>query len=269
MRPLVSVITPIYNGEKTIEKTIKSVLEQTYNKFEMIIVDDLSSDNTVNIIKKYQKKDKRIKLFILNKKGGASGARNFALKKATGKYIAFLDGDDLWKKNKLEKQVNFMEDNDIYFSYTDYSYIDSEGNNLNQYRKCPKKISYFRMLLGDSVGCLTVMYNKDKVGKIKIPDLKKRNDYALWCVILKKVKVGYKYNEILSIYRKSSESLSSGKKYKLLKYHYRMHREVNKLNVVCSLFFTITNTFNYFINRYIKDRRINSDKINKVMVNKL
>lgn len=256
MKPLVSIVTPVYNGEKTIDKTIESVINQTYNKFEMIIVDDLSNDKTVDIIKKYQKEDDRIKLFILDKKGGASGARNFAIKKATGKYVAFLDGDDLWKEDKLEKQVKFMEDNNIYFSYTDYCYIDNDGNDLKQYRKCPKKVSYYRMLLGDSVGCLTVMYNRKAVGKIKIPELKKRNDYALWCLILKKVRIGYKYNEILSMYRKSSESLSSGKKYKLLKYHYKMHRKVNNLNVFSSVFFTITNIMVYLCNRCIKDRKV-------------
>ena len=256
MKPLVSIVTPVYNGEKTIGKTIESVINQTYDKFEMIIVDDLSNDKTVDIIKKYQKEDDRIKLFILDKKGGASGARNFAIKKATGKYVAFLDGDDLWKKDKLEKQVKFMEDNNIYFSYTDYCYIDNDGNDLKQYRKCPKKVSYYRMLLGDSVGCLTVMYNRKAVGKIKIPELKKRNDYALWCLILKKVRKGYKYNDVLSVYRKSRESLSSGKKYKLLKYHYQMHRKVNELNTVSSAFFTITNTINYFGNRYIRDRKL-------------
>ena len=103
MKPLVSIVTPVYNGEKTIGKTIESVINQTYNKFEMIIVDDLSNDKTVDIIKKYQKEDDRIKLFILDKKGGASGARNFAIKKATGKYVAFLDGDDLWKKRQIRK----------------------------------------------------------------------------------------------------------------------------------------------------------------------
>lgn len=255
MEPLVSIITPVFNSEKTISKTIESVLKQTYNNFEMIIVDDVSEDKTVSIVKKYSKKDERIKLYELEKKGGASAARNLAIQKATGKYIAFLDGDDLWKKDKLEKQVKFMETNKIYFSYTDYSYIDEDGNDLNMYRKCPKKMSYFRMLLGDSVGCLTVMYNRKAVGKIKIPELRKRNDYALWCVILKKVKVGYKYNEMLSLYRKNTNSLSSGKKYKLLKYHYQMHREVNHLNVLLSSFFTIMNVFNYLCNRYIKDRK--------------
>ena len=256
MEPLVSVITPAFNAEKTIGKTIESVLKQSYKNLELIIVDDISSDNTVEIVKRYQRKDSRVKLFILEKKGGASGARNLAIKEAKGKYIAFLDCDDLWKKDKLKKQINFMEKNNIYFSYTDYSYIDSKGKSLEKYRKCPRKMSYFRMLIGDSVGCLTVIYNSEKTGLIQIPSLKKRNDYAIWCAVLKKVRVGYKYDEILSLYRKSSNSLSSGKKIRLLKYHYQMHRKANKLNVFESIFFTITNTLNYFVNRYIRDRKL-------------
>lgn len=256
MEPLVSIITPVYNGSETIKKTTESVLNQTYKNFEMIIVDDASDDDTDKIVKKYEKKDNRIKLVTLSKKGGASVARNIAISEAKGKYIAFLDGDDLWKKDKLEKQIKFMEENNIYFSYTDYSYIDKDDMNMGIYRKCPKKMSYFKMLLGDSVGCLTVIYNREKTGKIEIPKLKKRNDYALWCIILKKVKVGYKYNEILSLYRKNNDSLSSGRKYKLLKYHYQLHRKVNKFNPIISTLLTIANTLNYFCNRYVRDRKI-------------
>ena len=256
MEPLVSIITPVYNGEETIGKTIESVLNQTYKNFEMIIVDDVSEDNTIKVVKDYEKKDSRIKLITLTKKGGASVARNKAISKANGKYIAFLDSDDLWKKDKLEKQIKFMEDNDIYFSYTDYSYIDEQGNDMGIYRKCLRKMSYFRMLLGDSVGCLTVIYNREKAGKIEIPKLKKRNDYALWCVILKRVKVGYKYNEILSLYRKNTTSLSSGKKHKLLKYHYQLHREINGFNPIITIILTITNIINYICNRYIRDRKL-------------
>lgn len=151
-----------------------------------------------------------------------------------------------------------MKENSIAFSYTDYEYIDENNNKLAIYRKCPRKMSYFRMLLGDSVGCLTVIYDREEVGSIRIPNLKKRNDYALWCVVLKKVRKGLKYNEILSLYRKNfnSGSLSSGRKYKLLKYHYQLHREVNHLSVLASLFFTITNTINYLGNKYIRERKL-------------
>ncbi len=258
MKPLVSIITPVYNGEKDIDNTIESVINQTFKDFEMIIVDDMSTDNTANIVEKYQKNDNRIKYFLLEEKGGASAARNLAIKKASGKYIAFLDGDDLWYPEKLEKQINFMVKNNYFFTYTDYEYIDEKGNKLNIVRKCPPKMSYHRMLLGDSVGCLTVIYDANEVGKISIPSLRKRNDYALWCVILKKIKYGYKYDEILSCYRKgeNNNSLSSGSKIRLLKYHYQVHRRINKFNPIKSLYFTMTNGVNYIINRTVREKKI-------------
>lgn len=257
-KPLVSIITPSYNSEKYIADTIDSVLAQDYKNFEMIIVDDISTDNTCKIVEDYAKKDKRIKLLTLSQKGGASQARNMALKEAKGKYIAFLDSDDLWKKDKLVKQVDFMERHNYYFTYTDYEYMDYKGNLINKKRVCPKNVSYFKMLLGDSIGCLTVMYNAEKVGKLSIPKLNKRNDYALWCLALKKVKHGYKLDEILSVYRLNDNtySLSSGKKRSLLKYHYEMHRKINYFNPLVSLFLTFTNGINYIINKKIRDKCI-------------
>lgn len=259
MKPLVSIITPVYNGEKNISYTIDSVLNQTLDDFEMIIVDDISTDDTKKVINEYAKRDKRIKFYTLTKKGGASAARNFAINKSKGRYIAFLDGDDLWQCDKLEKQIRFMKENNIAFSYTDYEYIDENNNQLNIVRKCPKKMSYFRMLFGDSIGCLTVVYDTKKVGKVQIPEIEKRNDYALWCRILKKVRKGYKYDEVLSMYRKSNSSLSSGKKTHLLKYHYVMHRNINGFNPIVSLFFTGTNGINYILNKVVREkiRRIN------------
>lgn len=256
MKPLVSIITPVYNGEDNIGHTIESVVNQTLKDFELIIVDDLSTDNTKNIVKEYAKNDSRIKFYTLEKKGGASAARNLAIEKAKGRYIAFLDGDDMWQEDKLEKHINFMKENDIAFSYTDYAYIDEDNKQLNIVRKCPRKMSYFRMLLGDSVGCLTVIYDSKKVGKISIPEIEKRNDYALWCRILKKVKRGYKYDDVLSFYRKTTGSLSSGSKFGLLKYHYEMHRKINGFNPVVSLFFTGTNGVNYVINKKIREKKL-------------
>lgn len=255
---LVSIITPMYNSEKFIEATIKSVINQTYKDWEMIIVDDCSTDNSPNIVKPYVEKDSRIKYIRVEFNQGVSHARNVALKEASGQFIAFLDSDDIWKKNKLKKQVEFMEKNDYYFSYTDYEYIDEDGKRINIYRNCPKKVSYFNMLLGDSIGCLTVMYNAEKVGKLQIQKLDKRNDYALWCLALKKVKRGYKLDEILSKYRvsNSQQSLSSGKKKKLLKYHYQMHKQVNGFNSIVSLFFTMTNVVNYIFNKKVRDKKI-------------
>jgi len=257
IKPLVSIVTPSYNCEKYIASTIESVLNQTYSNFEMIIVDDISTDKTTDIIKKYQKKDKRIKLIVLDKKGGASIARNRAIKEAKGKYIAFLDSDDMWYEEKLEKQITWMENNSINFSYTDYEYINENNEKLNIKRVCPKKMSYFRMLLGDSIGCLTVVYNREKTGLIQIPRIDKRNDYALWCVILKKLEKGYKYDEILAKYRKTnSGTLSSGSKFKLIKYHYQLHHEINKFNSIMSCLFTFTNIINFILNKKVREKNL-------------
>lgn len=256
MEPLVSIITPCFNSEKYIRQTIESVLNQTYKNFEMIIVDDISEDKSVEIIKEYASKDNRIRLFESTEKIGASGARNLALREMKGKYAAFLDSDDLWAKEKLEIQVRFMEENNVDFSYTDYGYVDEKDNELDIVRKSPKKTTHFSMLIGDSLGCLTIMYNATKCGLMQIPSLKKRNDYALWCMVLKKLKTGKKCPGKLAMYRKSSNSLSAGKKSKLVKYHYKVHRIVNKFGVLRASFFTVSNIINHIINIKIRDRKI-------------
>lgn len=262
MEPLVSIVTPCYNSEKYIRQTIESVLNQTYKNFEMIIVDDVSTDKSVEIIKEYQEKDSRIKLIEAKEKIGASGARNLALREMKGKFVAFLDSDDLWAKEKLEKQVKFMQENNVLFSYTDYGYVDEEGNVLDMIRISPNKTTHFSMLIGDSLGCLTIMYDAEKCGLMQIPSLKKRNDYALWCMVLKKLKEGKKCPGVLASYRKSSNSLSGGKKSKLVKYHYKVHREVNKFDVIRASFFTVANILNHIVNIKIRDRKIRKGVVN-------
>ena len=253
---LVSIITPCYNASRYISETIESALKQSYKNFEMLIIDDCSTDKSATIIKSYQKKDNRIKYIKLEKKGGASLCRNRGILEAKGKYVAFLDSDDLWNEDKLAKQVDYMQKNNIAFCYSDYNYIDSNSESLNIMRKCPKKVSYLSMLLGNSIGCLTVIYDSEKTGLIQIPKLDKRNDYALWCKILKDVRVGYKYDEILASYRKNDSSLSSGGKVKLLKYHYQMHRKVNKFNCILSSFLTITNGMTFLCNKLFREKTI-------------
>jgi len=179
-KPLVSIITPSYNAEKYIEETILSVINQTYTNWELIIVDDISTDGTLEIIKDFSAKDSRIKWYELNEKGGASIARNMAIRESSGKYIAFLDADDVWKTEKLEKQVEFMETKQCDFSFHNYELINENSVCLNVLRKAPRKISYRRALLGCSIGCLSAMYNAERVGKVQIKRLDKRNDDALW-----------------------------------------------------------------------------------------
>lgn len=255
----VGIITPAYNSGGTIEKTLESILKQSYKDFEVFVVDDHSSDKTVEIVKRIAKKDKRVRLLQLKGKKGAAAARNLAIKSIeenpSFKYVAFLDSDDYWRKNKLKTQIDFMKKTGVAFSYGDYDIVDKTTGKIYRRRISPSKMSYFRMLIGCSVGCLTVMYDKDVVGHIEIPNLPKRNDYALWCVILKKVKKGLKYPGVLAVYDRSPNGVSSGNKTYLVKHHYRMHRDSNHFGPVVAGFFTVTNIVNYINNVIVREKK--------------
>jgi len=237
---LVSVIMPTYNCGKYIEESIQSVINQTYKNWELIIVDDCSKDNTEKIVSSYSRKDNRIKYIKFNENYGAAIARNTAIKQANGKYIAFLDSDDIWKNNKLEKQIKFMKDNNYYFTYTNYQLIEEDGRKKNKIVTGPKKIGKIGMYNYCWLGCLTVIYNKEKIGNIQIENLDKNNDYAMWLKIVNKEKC-YLLNEELAYYRIRSFSISNQKRLKLIKYHYKLFRKGEKQNIVFSLFNTFRN----------------------------
>ena len=255
----VGIVMPAYNSGEIIEKALRSVMGQSYSDFEVFVVDDHSTDKTVEIVKKLAKEDKRIHLIQLKDDRGAAAARNLAIKRIEEdpslKYIAFLDSDDCWRKDKLKTQIEFMKKNKVAFSYGDYDICDIVTGRIYRRRICPAKMSYFRMLIGCSVGCLTVVYDKDAVGHVEIPNLPKRNDYALWCVILKKVRHGMKYPGVLAIYDRSPGSLSSGGKAHLVKHHYRMHRDANRFNPLVASFFTATNIVNYINNIVVCEKK--------------
>lgn len=260
----VGIVMPAYNSGGTIEKSLNSVLEQSYPDFEVFVVDDHSTDKTADIVKSIRKKDKRVHLLQLKSEKGAAAARNLAIKTIENdtsiKYVAFLDSDDYWRKDKLKTQIEFMKNNKIAFSYGDYDIYDVVTGKIYKRRISPKKMTYHRMLIGCSVGCLTVMYDKDIVGHVSIPNLPKRNDYALWCRILKEVHKGLKYPGILAVYDRNPNSVSSGSKTHLIKYHYRMHRQCNHFNPLTSGFFTITNIINYIGNITIREQEISDGK---------
>lgn len=230
---LVSIIMPTYNCAKFIGKTIESVIAQTYENWELIIVDDCSKDNTEEVVSKY--KDNRIKYHRLENNSGAAVARTEAMKKARGSYMSFLDSDDLWKKDKLEKQLEFMNKNNYNFTCTEYEQIDEEGNMLNKVIKVKKRADYNRILLDCPVGNSTVMYNVEKLGKFEVPNIRKRNDDALWLQILKKEKYIYGMPDILMEYRIRSNSISSNK-LSLVKYHWQLYRKIEHLSVFRSVF---------------------------------
>lgn len=245
--PLVSIITPLYNSEKFIKETLESVLNQTYKNWEMIIVDDCSSDRSVEIVEKYQQKDERIKLLKNKKNLGGAGARNRGIESARGKYIAFLDSDDLWKNNKLEKQIIFMEKNNVLFSYSNYERIGENGERLNIYSKIINKITYKELLYQNIIGCLTAVYNVEKLGKIFMPNIRTGQDYALWLEILKKAEIAYGINENLAYYRVRKGSLSKNKVRKI-KNLYKMYRVYNNQSQIKSIIYLLTNTISRYFN---------------------
>ncbi len=233
---LVSIITPLYNSEDFIRKTIESVQSQIYENWEMIVVDDASTDNGVEIVKKYADKDSRIKLIHLDKNSGGAVARNTAIKVARGKYIAFLDSDDLWHPEKLEKQISFMKENNYAFTFTKYQQMTENGDLLEKYIEVPKKISYRQSLLKNPIGCLTAVYDAEKLGKIYMPHIRKRQDYALWLKILRQEKHGYGLNENLAYYRLREDSVSSDKM-SLIGHQWKLYRRVEKLSFLESIFY--------------------------------
>lgn len=232
-KELVSIIMPTYNCAKFIGKTIESVLNQTYSNWELIIVDDCSKDNTEEVVKAFN--DSRIKYNKLENNSGAAIARTEAMKIASGTYMAFLDSDDLWKKDKLEKQLKFMKENNYNFTCTAYEQINEAGEKLNKIIKTKKRADYNRILLDCPVGNSTVMYNVEKLGKFEVPNIRKRNDDCLWLQILKKEKYIYGMTEVLMEYRIRSNSISSNK-FSLIKYHWQLYREIEHLSVFRSVF---------------------------------
>lgn len=255
---LVSIITPSYNTGKYIKSAIESVLNQTYINWEMIIVDDCSSDDTDNVIKPFLK-DKRIR-YIKNKRNiGAALSRNIALSEAKGEYIAFLDSDDIWDRKKLERQIEFMVHNEYYFTYTKYEIIKENSDLLNKTISGPKKITKHKMYNYCWPGCLTVMYNQNRVGLIQIEDLPKNNDYAIWLKVIEKCDC-YLLDENLAKYRIRNGSISRNNKIKLIKYHYNLFRFGEHKSIIFSILLTIRNMFFGVIKKIIYYRRNNINK---------
>lgn len=225
---------PAYNSEKYIAESINSVLEQTYQNWELIIVDDCSTDKTEEIVKSFD--DNRIRFFRNDINSGADVTRNKAISESNGRWLAFLDSDDLWKPEKLEKQIEFMYKTGAEFSFTAYEQMDESGNFTGSVCIPPQNVDYKKMIrLACPIGNLTVIYDTKCVGKIMVPHIKKRNDFALWLQILKKIDSGYGMNEVLASYRVRNDSLS-GNKFKLIKYHWELYRKIEGHSIIRSIY---------------------------------
>ena len=243
MSKLVSIITPSYNSSQFIEECVSSVLSQTYQHWEMIIVDDYSEDNTRFIISEIADKDKRIKSIFLEKNVGAAETRNVAIRQAKGKYIAFLDSDDLWDSHKLEKQISFMEKKDIAFSFSTYQFMSEDGKKFENVIKAPQKMTYHSYLKNTIIGCLTVIIDREKVGDFEMSNIRSSHDMALWLLIMKRGFSAYGLDDNLAKYRVVSSS-NTANKIKAAKEVWNVYRKVEKLNIVYSTICFIGYTFN-------------------------
>ena len=240
MNTMISIIMPSYDTAQYIEQSILSVQKQTYENWELIIVDDCSTDNTDEVVKPLLS-DARIRYLKNEKNSGAAVSRNRALREAKGKWIAFLDSDDLWLPEKLEKQVAFMEQNGYHFSYTNYEEIDMAGEKTGVRVTGPKKITKTGMFNYCWPGCLTVMYDAETVGLIQIADIKKNNDYAMWLKVCRKADC-YLLDECLAQYRKGrAGSVSTHSVKTMVGWHYKLFREAEGFGLVQSVCNTAKN----------------------------
>jgi len=241
-KPKVTIILPNFNSEDFLEQTINSIKLQTYKNWELIIIDDNSNLNTIKVLKKYLKK-KKISIIFLKKNIGAGPCRNLGIKKSKSNFLAFIDSDDLWKKNKLKDQVNFMINNNLKFTYTNYATFEKNSKKVN-YINCPKKISYLKFLRNTSIGTSTMMVEKKILGNIKFTNTKICEDFFFKCQILKKIKYAFCLNKYLTNYQIRKNSLQS-KKLRNLFWILKINKKFNKLNIfdnLISVFFISLNS---------------------------
>ena len=249
-QPLVSIVVPVYNAARFMDDTIQTVQNQTYQNWELLLVDDCSSDDSVLIIQKYLKKDKRIKFFMLSENSGAAIARNTGIDNAKGRYLAFLDADDLWVKNKLELQVSFMQEKNAAFSFTGYEFADENGKPNGKKVHVPETITYNQALKNTTIWTSTVMLNAQKLEKdaMHMPLIKRGQDTATWWKILKKIVHADGLDEVLSYYRRTNDSLSSNK-LKALSRTWNLYRNVENMNSINAI-----NNFIWYATNAIKRR---------------
>lgn len=255
MNDTVSIIMPSYNTAKFISQSIESVLAQTYTNWELVIVDDRSTDNTDEMVRPYLT-DPRIIYTKNDKNRGAAFSRNRALREAKGKWIAFLDSDDLWLPEKLERQIRFMKSRNYHFSYTQYLEIDENSELMGTVVSGPSKITKRGMYNYCWPGCLTVMYDAEYVGLIQIENIRKNNDYAMWLKVCKKADC-YLLNQTLGKYRRGrAGSISTQSIKTMIGWHYKLFRETEKQNPVHAAYSTFRNLFFGLIKKTVYVRRV-------------
>lgn len=245
-KSLVSIITPTFNSEKFITETIQSVQNQTYENWEMIIVDDCSSDATLSIISNFSKSDNRIKIHQLKNNSGAGIARNEGIENARGKYMTFIDADDIWFPDFIENSIKTIKETNVYFVFSSYKRSDEKLNFIYSDFIVPKKVSYSDILKTNSISCLTAFIDIELLGKKRMPIILKRQDMGLWLQYLKEIPFALGIQETKAIYRIRKNSLSRNKS-KLIKYQWQFYRQVTHLNLFQCLYYMSHWTFRGFV----------------------
>jgi len=243
--PEVSIITPAYNVEDYIGETISSVLDQTFESWELLIVDDCSTDHTVAVVKTWQAKDARIRLIESDTNKGPGPTRNTALTEASGRYIAFLDADDVWYRHKLEKQIEHMKQTGAYFSFTSYEIITGNEESQKRIVEAPFVVTYSDLLKNTNIGCLTVIVDRNVVGNISMPSIPTRQPLVLWLRLLRQYGPASGINDVLARYRIRNNSISSNK-VKAAKGVWHVYREYEQLSMTRCLWFFCNYAFHGF-----------------------
>lgn len=243
---LVSIIVPNYNSEQYIAECLNSIISQTYTEWEIVIVDDCSNDDSPNIARSYVEQDERIKLIALNNNAGSAVARNTGIEASSGRFIAFLDSDDVWLPDKLAKQIEFMRSNKHPFTHTYYQKMTETGELTEKYVKPPHDLTHSELLKSNQIGCLTVMYDTAQVGKVYMPLIRKRQDYGTWLNITKQGIVAKCLPEVLARYRVRSGSISSNK-LEMVKCHWDLFRNVENFSIPKAAYYVGWNIYRKII----------------------
>lgn len=236
MNPLVSIITPSFNSAKYIAETIQSVQNQTYTNWELIIIDDASIDNTIEIVNTIISLDNRIQFYKMDNNSGSAKTRNVGIEKASGHYLTFLDSDDIWFPKFIENSIEKIKQNGIYFVFSSYRRSNENLEFVYADFIVPEKVTYTDILKTNSIGCLTAFIDIDKLGKKFMPDIRKRQDMGLWLQYLKEIPYAYGIKEPMAIYRIRKNSLSR-KKSDLLSYQWEFYRKIEKLSFFQSIYY--------------------------------
>lgn len=221
----------------------KSIQSQLWEDWEWIVTDDMSNDGTYELLLEITRKDDRVKVLRNLDNFGAAVSRNNSIKHASGRFIAFLDADDLWQPEKLSTQIEFMLKNNVVLSYSDYTFVNEQGELIDKIRHTPEELDYNKLLNVNIIGCLTAVYDSEAIGKVYMPLIRKRQDYGLWLNILKIVPKAYRCPGVLAIYRIRENSVSSNK-FKLLSYNFELFYKHQNLSAIKSLFYTSKNVYN-------------------------